>query len=184
MKKKINMSLINNNSNNSENTNKPIIFHLSLKEIEQLNKLLSYGYKIIDESDKDIQQYIKNKRNQENKTKKKKLHPFHTKQVTSIDKKKLSDNIRGLPEEQLKGILNLIDKKNEAVEKDGFFELDVDKLSEERLRELEKYVRSCLKSSGNLIPTRYQDEFKKIKKENVEENEETFKSISLSENKA
>ena len=88
-----------------------------------------------------------------------------------------------MPEEQLKGILNLIDKKNEAVEKDGFFELDVDKLSEERLRELEKYVRSCLKSSGNLIPTRYQDEFKKNKKENIEENIETVKSLSLSENK-
>ena len=61
------------------------------------------------EKDKDIQIFIKNKRMQENKTKKKKLHPFHTKHVSCIDKKKLSDNIRGLPEEQLKGILNLID---------------------------------------------------------------------------
>ena len=178
------MSLLSNYTNNQENSNKPQIFYLNLEEIFQLNKLLSYGYKIIDETDKDIQIFIKNKRMQENKTKKKKLHPFHTKHVSCIDKKKLSDNIRGLPEEQLKGILNLIDKKNEAVEKEGFFELDVEKLSEERLRELEKYVRSCLKSSGNLIPTRYQDEFKRIKKENTEENEETVKSISISENKA
>ena len=178
------MSLLSNYTNNQENINKPQIFYLTLEEIFQLNKLLSYGYKIIDETDKDIQIFIKNKRMQENKTKKKKLHPFHTKHVSCIDKKKLSDNIRGLPEEQLKGILNLIDKKNEAVEKEGFFELDVEKLSEERLRELEKYVRSCLKSSGNLIPTRYQDEFKRIKKENNEENEETIKSLSLSENKA
>ena len=88
-----------------------------------------------------------------------------------------------MPEEQLKGILNLIDKKKEAVEKEGFFELDIDALSETRLRELEKYVRSCLKSSGNLIPTRYQDEFKKIKKEHNEENEETVKSLSPSQNK-
>lgn len=176
------MSIINNINNNSEIGNKPIIFYLSLPEIEKINKLLSYKYKIVDESDADIQKYIKKKRQQENKNKKKKLHPFHTKQICSIDKKKLSDNIRGLPEEQLKGILNLI-KKNEAVEKTGFFELDVDKLSEGRLIELEKYVRSCLKSSGNLIPTRYQDEFKKIKKENNEENEDTVKSLSLSENK-
>ncbi len=177
------MSENNNTNNNSDINSKPNIFYLSLLEIEKINKLLSYNYKIVDENDKDIQQYIKNKRAQEIKLNKKKLHPFHTKQISSIDKKKLSDNIRGLPEEQLKGILNLIDKKNEAVEKDGFFEIDIDTLSEVRLRELEKYVRSCLKSSGNDIPTRYQDEFKKIKKENNEENEETVKSLSLSENK-
>ena len=168
------MSISNNTNNNQEIINKPIVFHLTLPEIEKINKLLSYGYKIVDESDKDIQHFIKNKRLLENKSKKKKSLPFHTKQVSSIDKKKLSDNIRGLPEEQLKGILNLVNKRTELTEKDGFFELDVNKLSEERLRELEKYVRSCLKSSGNLIPTRYQDEFKRIKKENNDENEETI----------
>ena len=169
-------------NNNNDTANYPNIFYLSLPEIARINKLLSYGYKIVEETDKDIQQFIKHKRLQEKKMKKKKIHPFHTKQVSVIDKKKLSDNIRCLPEEQLKGILNLVDKRTEAIEKEGFFELDIDKLSQERLRELEKYVRSCLKSSGNLIPTRYQDEFKKIKKEN-EENEETVKSISNSENK-
>ena len=158
--------MVNQINQVKKKVNKPTIFYLSLIEIEKINKLLSYDYKVVDENDKDIQQYIKNKRAQEIKLNKKKLYPFHTKQISSIDKKKLSDNIRGLPEEQLKGILNLIDKKNEAVEKDGFFELDIDTLSEVRLRELEKYVRSCLKSSGNDIPTRYQDEFKKIKKEN------------------
>ena len=177
------MSEINSINNNQDKANNPTIFYLSLIEIEKINKLLSYGYKIVDETDKDIQQYIKNKRILENKSKKKKIHPFHTKQISSIDKKKLTDNIRGLPEEQLKGILNLIDQKKEAIEKDGFFELDIDTLSEARLRDLEKYVRSCLKSSGNLIPTRYQDEFKKIKKENNQDNEETVKSLSLSQNK-
>ena len=161
------------NNNNIDTANQPIVFYLTLPEIENINKKLSYGYKIVDESDKDIQQFIKQKRQPEKKNKKKKLHPFHTKQIPAIDKKRLSDNIRCLPEEQLKGILNLIDIKTEAIEKKGFFELDIDKLKDERLRELEKYVRSCLKSSGNLIPTRYQDEFKKNKKENNEENEET-----------
>ena len=66
------MSLLSNYTNNQENINKPQIFYLTLEEIFQLNKLLSYGYKIIDESDKDIQIFIKNKRMQENKTKKKK----------------------------------------------------------------------------------------------------------------
>ena len=176
------MSEIDNINNNQDKSNNATIFYLSLLEIDKINKLLSYGYKIVDETDKDIQQFIKNKRIQENKSKKKKTHPFHTKQI-SIDKKKLTDNIRGLPEEQLKGILNLIDQKKEAIEKEGFFELDIDALSEARLRDLEKYVRSCLKSSGNLIPTRYQDEFKKIKKENNQDNEETIKSLSLSQNK-
>ena len=176
------MSEINSINNNQDKSNNTTIFYLSLLEIDKINKLLSYGYKIVDETDKDIQQFIKNKRIQENKSKKKKTHPFHTKQI-SIDKKKLTDNIRGLPEEQLKGILNLIDQKKEAIEKEGFFELDIDALSEARLRDLEKYVRSCLKSSGNLIPTRYQDEFKKIKKENNQDNEETIKSLSLGQNK-
>ena len=176
------MSENNNTNNNSDINSKPNIFYLSLLEIEKINKLLSYNYKIVDENDKDIQQYIKNKRAQQ-KINKKKLHPFHTKQVSSIDKKKLSDNIRSLPDEQLKGILNLIDKRKEAVEKEGFFELDIDTLNEPTLRQLEKYDRSCLKSSGRDIPTRYQDEFKKIKKENNEDNEDTFKSLSLSENK-
>ena len=112
------------NNNNIDINNKPIVFYLTLREIEQINKLLSYGYKIVDENDKDIQQYIKHKRLLEKKIKKKKLHPFHTKQIPAIDKKKLSDNIRCLPEEQLKGILNLIDIKTEAIEKKGFFELE------------------------------------------------------------
>ena len=176
------MSEINSMNNNQDKSNNTTIFYLSLLEIDKINKLLSTGYKIVDETDKDIQQFIKNKRIQEIKSKKKKTHPFHTKQI-SIDKKKLTDNIRGLPEEQLKGILNLIDQKKEAIEKEGFFELDIDALSEARLRDLEKYVRSCLKSSGNLIPTRYQDEFKKIKREIILDNEETIKSLSLSQNK-
>ena len=123
-------------NNNADITNNPTIFYLSLPEIAKINKLLSYGYKIVEETDKDIQQFIKHKRLQEKKIKKKKLHPFHTKQVSEIDKKKLSDNIRCLPEEQLKGILNLVEKGTEAIEKEGFFELDIGNLSQERLREL------------------------------------------------
>ena len=167
----------NNDNSDQESLDKLTVFHLSLPDIENINKLLSYGYKLVDESDKDIQQFIKNKRIQENKSKKKRIRYFHSKKLKEclVDRKKLSDNIRGLPEEQLKGILNLIDTKSEAIEKDGFYELDIDSLCEERLKQIEKYVRSCLKSSGYLIPTRYKDEFKKLKKENNEENDDTDK---------
>ena len=96
--------MVNQINQVKKKVNKPTIFYLSLIEIEKINKLLSYDYKVVDENDKDIQQYIKNKRAQEIKLNKKKLYPFHTKQISSIDKKKLSDNIRGLPEEQLKGM--------------------------------------------------------------------------------
>ena len=151
--------------------NKENLFHLTPAEITKINKLIPNGYKIVDETDKDIQQYLRHKRIQEKKLKKKKCPS--TKQVI-IDKKKLTENIRHLPEEQLKGILNIIDLKKEAIEQEGFYELDIESLNQERLLELQKYVKSCLKSTGYSIPARYLEEFKKNKNDLKEENFETI----------
>ena len=151
--------------------NKENLFHLSLHEITCINKLFPYGYKIVDETDKDIQQYLRHKRNQERKLKKKK-HP--SPQQIIIDRKKLTEKIRLLPDEQLKGILNIIDLKKEAIEQEGFYELDIESLNQERLLELQKYVKSCLKSTGYSIPARYLEEFKKNKNDIKEENFETI----------
>ena len=161
---------ISNNNNTNEITKKENLFYLTIPEMTNINKLLSYGYKLVDETDKDIQQYLKQKRIQEKKLKKKK-YPT-TKQIL-VDKKKLTERIRRLPDEQLKGILNLIDLKNEATEQKEFYELDIESLNHDRLIELQKYVNSCFKSAGDSIPTRYLDEFKKLKRENIEENLET-----------
>ena len=150
-------------------TTKLNLFHLTLPEIAGINKLMAYGYKLVDETDKDIQQYLKQKRIQERKLRKK----FQTPKQIVIDKKKLTEKIRHLPEDQLKGIINLIDIKKEAVEYNEFYEIDIETLSHERLVELQKYVRSCFKSAGDSIPVRYMEEFKKNKKENQDENLET-----------
>ena len=96
-----------------------------------------------------------------------------TKQVL-IDKKKLTEKIRRLPDEQLKGILNIIDLKNEATEQKEFYELDIESLNYNRLLEIQKYVKSCFKSAGDSIPTRYVEEFKKKANDNKDENLETI----------
>ena len=159
-----------NNSNCSESLKKENIFYLSIPEMASINKLLSNGYKIVDETDKDIQQYLKHKRIQEKKLKKKKNGA--TKQIF-VDKRKLTEKIRRLPDEQLKGILNLIDLKKEATEQKEFYELDIESLNQDRLIELQKYVRSCFKSAGDSIPVRYVEEFKKNKRDYQRENYET-----------
>ena len=167
------MSEDNNSHNNNTNeiTKKENLFYLTIPEMTNINKLLSYGYKLVDETDKDIQQYLKQKRIQEKKLKKKKYPAV--KQII-IDKKKLTEKIRRLPDEQLKGILNLIDLKKEATEQKEFYELDIESLNHDRLFEIQKYVNSCNKSAGDSIPTRYLDEFKRKERENLEENLETI----------
>ena len=159
------------NINISEVKNKENIFYLSIPEIENINKLFPYGYKLVDEKDKDIQQYLKKKRIQEKKLKRRKCPA--TKQVL-IDKKKLTEKIRRLPDEQLKGILNIIDLKNEATEQKEFYELDIESLNYNRLLEIQKYVKSCFKSAGDSIPTRYVEEFKKKANDKKDENLETI----------
>ena len=165
------MSENNISQNNPDLPKNENLFYLTIPEITSVNKLLSYGYKLVDETDKDIQQYLKQKRIQERKLRKKKFPS--TKQII-IDKKKLTERIRRLPEEQLRGILNLIDLKKEVTEQKEFYELDIESLNHERLIEIQKYVKSCYKSAGDSIPTRYAEEFKKNKKESSEENLETI----------
>ena len=162
---------ISNNNNTNEITKKENHFYLTIAEITNINKLLSYGYKLVDETDKDIQQYLKKKRIQEKKLKKKK---YPTIKHIIIDKKKLTEKIRRLPDEQLKGILKLIDLRKEATEQNEFYELDIESLNHDRLFEIQKYVNSCNKSAGDSIPTRYLDEFKRKERENLEENLETI----------
>ena len=166
-----NTSTINNNTTEIKSKeNKGNLFYLSILEITNINKLFPYGYKIVDEKDKDIQQYLKQKRIQEKKLKRKK---FPSNKQVFIDKKKLAEKIRRLPDEQLKGILNLIDLRKEATEQKEFYELDIESLNYNRLHEIQSYVKSCFKSAGDSIPTRYVEEFKKKKNDKKEENLET-----------
>ncbi len=67
----------------------------------------------------------------------------------------------------------MIDLKKEVTEQKEFYELDIESLNQDRLIELQKYVRSCFKSAGDSIPVRYVEEFKKNKRDYQQENYET-----------
>ena len=138
------------------------------EKIKELNQLYEKTKKEIEEMQKNIISQNKN-------------ISINDKPMTQKDKMALANYIRCLPEDQLKGIINLLDKDSEVEKKKGYYELDIEKLSDHKLRELEKYVKSCMKSSKNFIPLRYQDEFNQKKKFEKEKNKEN--SIDNSNNK-
>ena len=146
-------NFINSNLELNENDNK-------IKEkILELKELFNKTIKEIEDMQKNLISQNKN-------------ISINDKPMTQKDKMSLANFIRCLPEDQLKGIINLLDKESEVEKKKGFYELDIEKLSDHKLRELEKYVKSCMKSSKNFIPLRYQDEFNQKKKFEKEKNKE------------
>ena len=67
----------------------------------------------------------------------------HNKPMTVEEKNQLGNNIRTLNKEQLKGIIKILNENN-SVPKSKYFEFDIDKLPNKKLRELERYVKECL----------------------------------------
>ena len=67
------------------------------------------------------------------------------KNMTYDEKNALGNAIRNLNKEQLKGIIKLLTDKGLQCKNGNnqYFEFDIDKLSNKKLRELEKYVQSC-----------------------------------------
>lgn len=61
------------------------------------------------------------------------------------EKNLLGTNIRNLSAEQLKGIVNILSDSLVIDPKSRYFEFDIETLSTRKLRELEKYVKNCLK---------------------------------------
>ena len=68
------------------------------------------------------------------------------KPMTVEEKNQLGNNIRSLNKEQLRGIIRIL-SENTPMPKTKYFEFDIDKLSNKKLRELEKYVKECLASN-------------------------------------
>ena len=64
-------------------------------------------------------------------------------QMTMEEKTILGEKIGELNNEQLKGIIKIIEH-NISDNKDEYFEFDIDKLSIKKCRELESYVKNCL----------------------------------------
>ena len=71
---------------------------------------------------------------------------LNNKGMSVEEKNKLGNDIRTLNKEQLKGIIKIL-SENKEYPKSKYFEFDIDKLSIEKLRELDKYVKECLNSN-------------------------------------
>ena len=67
------------------------------------------------------------------------------KNMTYDEKNALGNAIRNLNKEQLKGIIKILTDKGLQCKNGNnqYFEFDIDKLSNKKLRELEKYVQNC-----------------------------------------
>jgi hypothetical protein len=81
------------------------------------------------------------------------------KPMTMAEKNNLGSNIRNLTPEQLKGIVNILSDSLVVDPQSKYFEFDIETLSTRKLRELEQYVKKCLKSKTPIRP-----EIKQIKK--------------------
>jgi hypothetical protein len=73
------------------------------------------------------------------------------KPMTITEKNVLGNNIRQLTPEQLKGIIHILSDQNSVEKGNKFFEFDIDKLSNSKLRDLDKYVKQCLKAKGGVV---------------------------------
>jgi hypothetical protein len=73
--------------------------------------------------------------------------PLNEKPLTIQEKNVLGANIRSLNKTQMKGIINILADQDSLDQNQKFFEFDIEKLSTKKLRELEKYVKKCLKTN-------------------------------------
>lgn len=67
------------------------------------------------------------------------------KPMSNAEKNNLGNSIRNLTPDQLKGIVNILSDSLVIDAQSRFFEFDIETLSTRKLRELEKYVKQCLK---------------------------------------
>ncbi len=90
------------------------------------------------------------------------------KNMTYDEKNALGNAIRNLNKEQLKGIIKILTDKGLQCKNGNnqYFEFDIDKLSNKKLRELEKYVQSC----------------NRVNKTNIKENIDNSQQINKNNN--
>jgi len=67
--------------------------------------------------------------------------------MTLDEKKTLGENIKKLNYDQLNGIIQIIQKHSKINKNEKYLEFDIDKLSSKKCRELESYVRACLRNN-------------------------------------
>ena len=117
-----------------ENPNAEINNNLNVKDIK----------KRIDKIGEDLEKYRDNKGElPPPPVKKNNQNNEHNKPMTVEEKNRLGNDIRNLNKEQLKGIIMILNE-SDSYPKTKYFEFDIDKLSNKKLRELEKYVKDCI----------------------------------------
>lgn len=80
-------------------------------------------------------------------TKKEKGGSILDKPLSNAEKNTLGNAIRNLTPDQLKGIVNILSDSLVIDPQSRFFEFDIETLSTRKLRELERYVKQCLKNN-------------------------------------
>ena len=103
--------------------------------------------KEIDKIGMDIQQMKANKIQDKTIKKEDKIPESNSGVMTFAQKNELGNKIKQLNKEQLRGIVKLLTDSNNIEGNQKFFEFDIDKLSETKLRMLDKYVRECYKNN-------------------------------------
>lgn len=89
----------------------------------------------------------------------------YDKPMTNSEKKALGANVRLLTQEQLKGVVSIVTDGNPVNNGAKMFEIDIDNLPLKKLRELDRYIKMCLKTKSitpknvglnqNQLPTTY-----------------------------
>ena len=75
------------------------------------------------------------------------------KPMTTSEKNQLANKIKMLNHDQLKGIIKIVSDSLTLVDPNSkYFEFDIETLQTKKLRELEKYVKNCLKAKSNQTP--------------------------------
>lgn len=71
--------------------------------------------------------------------------PLQEKPMTITEKNILGNKIRMLSQDQMKGIINILSDHCPVDNNSKYFEFDIETLSTKKLRDLEKYVKKCIK---------------------------------------
>lgn len=93
--------------------------------------------------------------------------PLSEKPMTIQEKNQLGNNIRSLTPVQMKEIISILSDHHSLEKNSKYFEFDIDKLPTKKLRDLEKYVKKCLKTKGSSKPKEHDEQSKQQESEKI-----------------
>ena len=93
------------------------------------------------------------------------------KPMSITEKNQLGTNIRMLNPEQLKGIIKLLSDSLNVDQNSKYFEFDIESLSNKKLRDLEKYVKQCLKNKSTNTKPIPNNNYQRTSSKKIEEND-------------